>query len=132
MRSAGRAAARRQEPGWSWCPLVCRRDTSADVHVVLAAGAVVAEVQDLMVDEAANGAVGLGLVIDAHPDRGAAVLGVVEVERHCVRIVGQSADDSPHDRALSEEALMVMQDLSTRVDAEAGAIEPGRQQRASG
>jgi len=66
---------------------------SADVDVLLPVVAVVADVQDVVVDEVADGALGIVPVRDADPQRGAARTGIAEVQLDGRRVVGDGADD---------------------------------------
>jgi hypothetical protein len=67
-----------------------RNRASADVEVVLAVVAVVADVEDLVVGQPADGPIGVGLVRDVHPQRSAAVAGVAEVQLDGGRVVASS------------------------------------------
>jgi hypothetical protein len=84
---------------------------SADVDVLLAAVAVVAEVEDRMVGQDADGPLGVGVLGDMHPQRGAALAGVAEVLLDRAGVVGDRAGDALGQAALGLEPLPAVQDL---------------------
>src|SRR5215211_199853 len=98
---------------------------SADVEVLLAVVAVVAEVEDLVVDQPADGPLSVGLVGDMHPARGAAGAGVAEVELEGVAVVGDGAGDARGQAAFGLEPLPAVQDLLAGVDPQFALGEPG-------
>ena len=67
---------------------------SADVDVVLAVVAVVAEVEDLVVGQAADGSLGVGLLGNMHPQRRAALAGITEVLLDGVGVVGDGTGNT--------------------------------------
>jgi hypothetical protein len=72
----------------------------------------------------ADGSLGIGVVGDMHPQGGAAVAGIPEVELDGGWVVGDGADDAAGDGALGEEPLVVVQDLPAGVDPQVGPGEP--------
>jgi hypothetical protein len=95
------------------------------VEVLLAVVAVVAEVEDLVVGQAAHGPVRVGLVGDVDPQGGAALAGIPEVQLDGVRVVGDGAGDALGQAALGLEPLPAVQDLLAGVDPQVAVGEPG-------
>src|SRR6266508_4585847 len=110
----------------------CCRACSAEVDVLLAVVAVVADVEDLVVGQAADGTLGVGLLRDMHPQGGAALAGVAEVQLDGVGVVGEAAHGPPSQSPLGQEPLVVVQDLLAGVDAQVGLGEPSFGQRGLG
>jgi hypothetical protein len=86
------------------------------VEVVLAVVAVVADVEDLVVGQAADGFLGVGLVGDMHPQGGVALAGIAEVQLDGVGVVGDGAGDALAEAAFGLEPLPAVQDLLAGVD----------------
>jgi hypothetical protein len=97
---------------------------SADVEVVLAVVAVVAEVQDLVVGQAAHDWIGVALSGNADPECGAAGAGVAEVLLDGIGVVGEGAGDALGQAPFGLEPLPAVQDLLAGVDAQVGLGEP--------
>jgi hypothetical protein len=105
--------------------LLLARRASADVEVLLAVVAVVAEVEDLVLGQAAHGPISVGGVRDVDPQRGAALAGAAEVQLDGVRVVGDGAGDALGQAALGLEPLPAVQDLLAGVDPQVAVGEPG-------
>jgi hypothetical protein len=101
--------------------LLLARRASADVEVLLAVVAVVAEVEDLVLGQAAHGPISVGGVRDVDPQRGAALAGAAEVQLDGVR----GAGDALGQAALGLEPLPAVQDLLAGVDPQVAVGEPG-------
>jgi hypothetical protein len=95
------------------------------VDVLLAVVAVVADVEDLVVGQAADGSLGVGLLGDMHPQGGVALVGIAEVQLDGVGVVGEAAHGPPSQGPLGEEPLVVVQDLLAGVDPQVRLGEPG-------
>jgi hypothetical protein len=106
--------------------------SSTHVEVVLAAVAVVAEVEDLMVGQAADGAIGVGPVGDVDPQRRAALAGITKVQLDGGWVVGDGADDPPGQGPLGQEPLVILQNLLAGIDPQVAIGEPLVPQRRLG
>jgi hypothetical protein len=95
------------------------------VEVVLAAVAVVAEVEDRVVGQGSDGPFGVGVVGDVHPQRRAALAGVAEVLLDGGGVVGDRPGDALGQAALGLEPLPAVQDLLAGVDPQVAVGEPG-------
>jgi hypothetical protein len=95
------------------------------MEVLLAVVAVVAEVEDLVVGQAPHSPIGVSVVGDVDPQRGAALAGVAEVLLDGVGVVGDGADDALGEAAFGLEPLPAVQDLLAGVDPQVGLGEPG-------
>jgi hypothetical protein len=102
---------------------------SAHVEVVLAVVAVVADVEDLVVGQDTHGPLGVGVVGDVHPERGAALAGVAEVLLDGVGVISEGAGDALGEAAFGLEPLPAVQDLLAGVDPQVALGEPGVGQR---
>ena len=85
-----------------------------------------------MVGQAADGAIGVGLVGDVDPQRRAAVTGVAEIELDGGWVVGDGADDPPGQGPLGQEPLVILQDLLAGIDPQVAIGEPLVPQRRLG
>jgi hypothetical protein len=97
---------------------------SADVKVVLAVVAVVAEVQDLVVGQAAHDWIGVGLVRQRGPRVRSGRRGRAEVLLDGVAFIGEGAGDALGQAPFGLEPLPAVQDLLAGVDAQVGLGEP--------
>jgi hypothetical protein len=84
---------------------LAQRRASADVEVLLAAVAVVAEVEDLVVGQTADSPTGVGVLGDMDPQCGAALAGVAEVAFDGGWVIGDGTGDAPSEAALGLEPL---------------------------
>jgi len=85
-----------------------------------------------MVGQAADGAIGVGLVGDVDPQRRAAVTGVAEIELDGGWVVGDGTDDPPGQGPLGQEPLVILQDLLAGIDPQVAIGEPLVPQRRLG
>jgi hypothetical protein len=105
---------------------------SADVDVLLAVAAVVADVEDLVVGQTADGSLGVGLVRNLDPQGGVALASVTEVLLDGVGVVGEGAGDALGEAAFGLEPLPAVQDLLAGVDPQIAIGEPSLGQRRPG
>ena len=86
---------------------------SADVEILLAAVAVVAEVEDLVIGQDTHSPLGVGVVGDMDPQGRAALAGVAEVLLDGGGVIGDRSGDALGEAALDLEPLPAVQDLLT-------------------
>src|SRR5512132_3733523 len=98
---------------------------SAHVEVLLAAMAVVAEVEDLVVGQSSYGPFGVGVVRDMDPQRRAALAGVAEKLLDGLGVVGDRSGDPLGEAAFGLEPLPAVQDLLAGVDPQVALGKPG-------
>jgi len=102
------------------------------VEVVLAVVAVVADVEDLVVGQGADGSLGAGLIRDMDPQGGAALAGGAEVQLDGGGVVGNGTGDTLGEAAFGLEPLPAVQDLLAGVDPQIAIGEPSLGQRRPG
>jgi len=89
-------------------------------------------VWDLVVGQAADGTIGVVIIRDMHPQRGAALAGIPEVLLDGLGVIGDGTGDALGQAAFGLEPFPAVQDLLAGVDPQVALGEPGGDQRRPG